>query len=201
MTSTKSSRELIVESKPELTAQFNPETAIVGIPFSGDFNFRTSTPRRLRFGPTLGPQRFHVTGVFDAATGAKYPKAFWQVEDVGENGKDHRLVAVQFLGERFMDELRKETEPSAFLSRLKEGLRQVRQETDACLESADLAKIVNIYDQAINVLRGTHEPLLAALATRKVLAIQVCFHGVDEKDPKPGLVTLHIQPEPRFEEG
>lgn len=175
---------------------FNPERAVLEIPFSERYEQASESVRIVRFGPASKALTFNIQSVSELAMGAELPASAFRLTDVGADG-DHRLVQLRFRGDAFTKAFREEVQPENFLERLKTGLLKVQEQTtEQYLTRATVASVVKIYNQLHQTLRGTHAPLFAALTGRTTLAISAAVPEIVTADKEPALVTLYVEPRP-----
>jgi|GEM_PF-6477906 hypothetical protein len=175
---------------------FNPDSAVLEIPFSERYEEAADTVRVVRFGPASKALTFNIQSVSEMATGTELPTSAFRLTDAGADG-DHRLVQLRFRGEAFTKVFREEVQPENFLERLKGGLLKVQEQTtEAYLTRATVASVVKVYNQLHQTLRGTHAPLFAALTGRTTLAISAEVPEILTDNKEPTLVTLYVKPRP-----
>lgn len=175
---------------------FNPDSAVLEIPFTERYEEAADATRSVRFGPASKALTFNIQSVSEMATGTELPTSAFRLVDAGADG-DHRLVQLRFRGEAFTKAFQAEVQPDNFLERLKGGLLKVQEQTtDAYLTRASVTRVVNVYNQLHQTLRGTHAPLFAALTSRTTLAISAEVPEIIADNKEPLLVTLYVKPRP-----
>ena len=179
---------------------FNPEDAVLEIPFRDNFKHALNASRLLRFGPVKPKQLFEVGDVVDAVTGRSFPRDVWILEDVGPDGDTHRLVRISFVGDRFTTQFQAETKPENVLARLKGGLLTFRKATDGKdrFENKKLPEVIELYNELDTAFAGSYEPLYCALREPRTLSIEVRFKDAEgEGANKDAAATnLYVLPHP-----
>jgi hypothetical protein len=185
---------------------FNPEVAALAIPFDEELERAGKAERSLRFGPIAveGEVTFIVDTVTDLRTGRELPSDAFRLKAQNPDGEQHWLVSLSFDGDHFTQHFKHETEPNAFLERLKGGLLELSKELPdkSGIAKLTLQQATKLYNAANDTLVGTYEPLYAALTNgTATLAIQVIVPEIQTEGCEPATVTLYVQPRPKISQG